>query len=228
MIRSILVPIKMNVYLIVEGNGEKKVYTHWVPLVNPNLSVVNSLEEVQHNNLIIFSGGGYPNYLEVIEAGVEDVVGNEQLDRLVIAIDSEEMSYEEKRREIEQVVNALGKNLDYRIIVQHFCLETWALGNKVIVSRNPKDVRLRQYISHFDILDKDPELLPDYPIEDLSRSQFAARYLTKLLNEKYRSLTYKKGNPKPLVHDMYFKRVKMRLDTTGHIASFEDFLAAFV
>ena len=228
MIRSIPVPIKMNVYLIVEGNGEKKVYTHWVPLVNPNLSVVNSLEEVQHNNLIIFSGGGYPNYLEVIEAGVEDVVGNEQLDRLVIAIDSEEMSYEEKRREIEQVVNALGKNLDYRIIVQHFCLETWALGNKVIVSRNPKDIRLRQYISHFDILDKDPELLPDYPIEDLSRSQFAARYLTKLLNEKYRSLTYKKGNPKPLLHDMYFKRVKMRLDTTGHVASFEDFLAAFV
>ena len=218
----------MNVYLIVEGHGEKKVYAHWVPLVNPNLRVVNSLEEVQHNNLIIFSGGGYPNYLEVIEAGVEDVVGNKQLDRLVIAIDSEEMSYKEKRREIEQVVNALGKNLDYKIIVQHFCLETWALGNKVIVSRNPKDIRLRQYIRYFNVLNEDPELLPGYPIENLSRSQFAVRYLTKLLNEKYRTLTYKKGTPKPLLHDTYFRRVKTRRNTTGHIASFEDFLAAFV
>lgn len=228
MIHSIPASIKMNVYLVVEGKGEKKVYAHWVPLVNPNLSVVDSLEEVQHNNLIIFSGGGYPNYLEVVEAGVEDVVGNEKLDRLVIAIDSEEMSYEEKRREIEKVVDASGKNLDYKIIVQHFCLETWALGNKVIVSRNPKNLQLQQYRNHFDILNRDPELLPDYPIEDLSRSQFAARYLTKLLNEKYKALTYKKGNPKPLLHDMYFKRVKMRLETTGHIASFEDFLTAFV
>ena len=218
----------MNVYLIVEGNGEKKVYAHWVPLVNPNLSVVNSLEEVQHNNLIIISGGGYPNYLDVIEDGIEDVVGNEQLDRLVIAIDSEEMSYEEKQKEIEQIVDASGEDLDYKIIVQHFCLETWALGNKVIVSRKPKNLQLQQYRSHFDVLDRDPELLPDYPIEDLSRSQFAARYLTKLLNEKYKTLTYKKGNPQSLLHDMYFKRVKMRLETTGHIASFEDFLAAFV
>ena len=40
MIHSIQVSTEMNVYLIVEGNGEKKVYTHWVPLVNPKLSVV--------------------------------------------------------------------------------------------------------------------------------------------------------------------------------------------
>ena len=51
----------MNVYLIVEGNGEKKIYEHWVQLINPSLSIVNSLDEVQHNNLIIYSGGGYPN-----------------------------------------------------------------------------------------------------------------------------------------------------------------------
>ena len=218
----------MNVYLIVEGHGEKKVYAHWVPLVNPNLRVVTSLEEVRKNNLIIISGGGYPNYLDIIKAGVEDVADNEQLDRLVIAIDSEEMSYEEKRKEIRQVVDAFGKDLDYKIIVQHFCLETWALGNKVIVSRNPRDSLLRQFKSHFDVLNKDPEFLPGYPIENLSRSQFAVRYLTKLLNEKYRTLTYKKGNPKALLHDLYFKRVRARWNATGHIASFEDFLAAFV
>ncbi len=219
----------MNVYLIVEGNvGEKKVYAHWVPLVNPSLSIVNSLDAVQHNNVIIYSGGGYPNYLDVIEAGVEDVSTNKQLDRLVISVDSEEMSYQEKRREIDGFVKALGKKLDYKIIVQHFCLETWALGNQVIIPRRPKDMQLRNYRKYFDVLNKDPELLPGSPEGSLNRSQFAEHYLRKLLNDKYRNLTYTKRNPKALLHDTYFKRVKKRLETTGHIASFEDFLAAFV
>ena len=219
----------MNVYLIVEGNvGEKKVYAHWVPLVNPSLTVVNTLDEVQRDNLIIYSGGGYPNYLDVIEAGVEDVSTNKQLDRLVISVDSEEMSYQEKRREIDGVVKALGKNIDYKIIVQHFCLETWALGNQVIVSRKPKDIQLRNYRKYFDVLNNDPELLPGYPEDNLNRSQFAEHYLRKLLNEKYRNLTYTKRNPNALLDDKYFNRVKMRLKKTGHIASFNDFLAAFV
>ena len=128
-------------YLVVEGDGEKKVYEHWVPLINPSLSVVESLNEVQQNNLLINSGGGYPNYFEVIKNGVEDVATNEQLDRLVIAIDSEEMTYEEKWREIDEFVKKRGKSLDCKIIVQHFCLETWALGNKAIASRNPKDIQ---------------------------------------------------------------------------------------
>ncbi len=224
--------MKMNVYLIVEGDGEKKIYAHWVPLVNPSLSIVNSLDEVRDNNLIIYSGGGYPRYLDVIKNGVEDVAANEQLDRLVIAIDSEEMSYEEKRREIrreiDECVETLGKSLDYKIVVQHFCLETWALGNQVIVPRSRTDSELRRYKNYFDVLKKDPELLPDYSEDSLTRSQFAERYLRKLLNIKYRDLTYTKRNPKALLHDKYFKCVKRRLEETGHIASFSDFLAAFV
>lgn len=219
----------MNVYLIVEGNvGEKKVYAHWVPLVNPSLTVVKTLDEIQRDNLIIYSGGGYPNYFDVIEAGVEDVFTNKHIDRLVISVDSEEMSYQEKRQEIDEFVKALGKNIDYKIIVQHFCLETWALGNKAIVTRNPNDVQLREFRGYFDVLTKDPELLPGYSANNLNRSQFASRYLRSLLNEKYRNLTYTKRNPQALLHNKYFERVKMRLETTGHIASFEDFLAAFV
>lgn len=42
MIHSTPALIEMDVYLVVEGNGEKRVYEHWVPLVNPKLRVVNS------------------------------------------------------------------------------------------------------------------------------------------------------------------------------------------
>jgi len=177
---------------------------------------------------IIYSGGGYPNYLEVIEAGVDDVSSNEHIDRLVIAVDSEELSYDENRLEIDEFIKSLGKCLDYKIIVQHFCLETWALGNQAIVSRGPKDMQLRKYREYFDVLNNDPELLPEYPEDKLSRAQFAERYLGKLLNEKYRNLSYRKSNPGTLLHKKYYERLKMRLEKTGHIPSFNDFLCAFV
>lgn len=219
----------MNIYLVVEGPvGEKRVYTHWVPLVNPNLRLVNTLGEVASNNLLIISGGGYPNYFDVIRNAIEDVAANSHIDRLVIAVDSEEMSYTEKRQEILDYVRSTGASIDYRIIVQHFCLETWALGNQVVVARRPKDQKLREYREIFDVLTNDPELLPDYAPDRLNRSQFAAHYLKKILNEKYRTLTYSKSNPIALLHEKYFDRVKNRFRNTGHIASFDDFLKAFV
>jgi hypothetical protein len=219
----------MNIYLVVEGPiGEKKVYAHWVPLVNPNLRLVNSLNEISNNNLLIISGGGYPNYFEVIDNAIDDVTENPHIDRLVVAVDSEEMSYSDKRDEIIRHISSQGPSINYRVIVQHFCLETWGLGNQVIVSRRPKDHQLREYRQLFDVLTDDPELLPGHPSENLNRSQFAARYLKKLLNDKYRNLTYSKSNPIALLNDKYYERVKSRLHNTGHIPSFNDFLTAFV
>jgi len=121
------------------------------------------------------------------------VYSKPHIDRLVIAVDSEEMSYEEKRREIVDFVASVSVAIDYRIIVQHFCLETWALGNQVVVTRYPKDERLREYRRYYDVLSRDPELLPGYPPQQLNRSQFASLYLKKILNEKYRKLTYTKS-----------------------------------
>lgn len=219
----------MNIYLVVEGPiGEKRVYAHWVPLVNPSLIVVNSLSEVANDNIVIYSGGGYPNYFEVIRRGIEDVVANLHIDRLVIAVDSECMSYSEKREEIDNFVRSSGMRPNYRVIIQHFCLETWALGNQAVVPRKPKEPKLREYKQYFDILTKDPELLPGYQPEELNRSQFAAKYLKKLVNEKHKGLTYTKSNPKVLLHDKYYERVKRRFETTGHVSSFNDFLSAFI
>jgi len=77
------------------------------------------------------------------------------------------------------------------------------------------------------VLVNDPELLPAYPEEKLNRSQFAMRYLSLALYEKYKRLTYSKGKPNALLHPRYFNQVKRRLEETGHIRSFEAFLNAF-
>jgi len=219
----------MNIYIVVEGEvGEKKVYKHWVPLVNPNLSYVEHISQIERNNFVIVSGGGYPQYYEVIESAVEDVNNYQNIDRLVISCDSEEMEFDEKRNEISEFITRLHCVSEIRIIIQHFCLETWGLANRVVVRQHPHSPKLREYMNFFNVRNKDPELLPAYQPEELNRAQFAVKYLRRALNEKFRNLTYTKSNPRQLLHHKYFDSVKRRLEETGHVSSFKTFLDAFV
>lgn len=55
----------MNIYIIVEGSsGEKKVYPSWISFINSELKEVISIDEINENNYILFSGNGYPQYFE--------------------------------------------------------------------------------------------------------------------------------------------------------------------
>jgi len=217
----------VNIYVAVEGVAEKKVYAKWIPLVNPSLSHARVITDVDVNRYFIVSGGGYPGYFETIEDAIEDLRSLPQFNRLVIAIDSENMSADDKRREVVEFVEAYGPPPDYRVVVQHFCLETWGLGNRRIVSRQPENADLRLCLAMFDVSVEDPELLPALPSESLNRAQFAEKYLRLLFQEKFSGLGYSKNNPRALSHNTYFRRVRERLEDTGHIASFDSFLGAF-
>jgi len=217
----------MNIHVVVEGViGGAKVYKTWVPLVNPRLSYVSHISDVVNDNFSIVAGGGFPQYYDTIDAAIADVNSYGNIQRLVICVDSEEMSYQDKYREIEDHISGSTCLAEIRIVVQHFCLETWALGNQVIVT-HPHSELLRKYVNFFNVRVKDPELLPGYSEEELNRAQFAARYLKCALNDKYRRLTYSKSNPTALLHPKYFDRVKQRFQNTRHISSFAHFLGAF-
>ena len=218
----------MNIYVVAEGLAEREVYLCWIPLVNPRLSPVYRIEDVDNDNFYLISGGGYPQYFETIEAAIDDVNGVYKFDRLVVSVDSEEMSHSEKLEEMGAFFATRPCRADIRIVIQHFCFETWALGNRTIVRAHPGSARLIRYRVLFDVRSRDPELLPSNSDEDLNRSQFAATYLRAALNDKFRNLTYTKSNPTPLLHQMYFQRVRNRFDSTDHIASFDGFLSAFV
>jgi hypothetical protein len=218
----------MNLYIVVEGAVEKKIYSQWIPLVNPMLVEVRDISLLVQNNFLIVEGGGMPQYFEVIKDAAHDVSINPHIDRLVVSVDSEEDTYHNKRSEIGNFIDALGLPIDYRIVVQHFCFESWALGNKAITSRNPVNERLREYKQHFDVMTSDPELISPPPGNDLNRAKFSESYLRLLLQEKFRNLTYTKRNPGAVAHPKYFDQLVDRLKTTGHIQSFDDFLTAFV
>jgi len=218
----------MNIYVVVEGRTEKPVYKSWIPLINPHLAYVNDIYDIQRNNFSIISGGGYPNYYAVIENAIQDVndVGN--IDRLVISVDSEENSREDKLEEVDSFLQDLQCVAPIIILIQHFCIETWALGNRRIIRRNPQNLILRRYRGIFNVLVNDPELLPPLPSENLNRSKLAFKYLKLILNERFPSITYTKRRPYPLCHSTYFSEVRSRYYDTHHIVSFSDFLDAFL
>ncbi|MBF0525745.1 MAG: hypothetical protein HQK56_11685 [Deltaproteobacteria bacterium] len=219
----------MNVYVVVEGEvGERQVYRKWIPYVCPSLTYRNSLLDITDNNFSILACQGYPGYFEIITNAIEDINNLDiRIDRLVIAVDSEDMTYDEKYKEMQQALTARKCQAEIIIVVQHFCLETWALGNRRIGARNPQRDDLRKYMEFFEVLTLDPELMPAYPPAAKNRAQFAEKYLRAMLLEKNRNLTYSKSNPEALLPQTYFEEVKNRLEETGHIRSFSAFLNAF-
>lgn len=216
----------MNLLVVVEGKVEKKVYKHWISFINPNLTNVEHISKIENNNFTIVSGKGYPRYYEIIDSAIADINQYNNINRLIISIDSELLSSTEKLAEVQNFLADRKCSAEIKIIIQHFCFETWALGNKRIGPRNPaKDSDIYDYKNIFDVRIKDPELLPEYEEVQLNRAQFAYRYLVALLKDK--NINYSKNNPNGVYKKHYFEGVKRRFDIDNHIKSFNSFLKAF-
>lgn len=228
----------MNIYVVVEGERtEKLVYASWISILNPDLTQAIRLEDVDHNKYFIEGGGGLPYLFQIIEGAIENIItistnGYQLFDRLVVVVDSENLTMAEKDQEIRDFINekcALNKCvIDYRIIVQHFCFEAWALGNRQLKKGNIQSSTLRKYIADYDVSRLDPELLPPRSSEQLNRAQHAKKYLRLFLNEKYPKQGYSETNPGPLCHVKYLRKIDERRMNTGHVNSFGAVLTAFV
>jgi len=203
-------------------------YKSWITYVNPNITYVDFIEHITNNNFSIVHSHGNPYYFRTIDRAIDDVNDHGNIKRLVISVDSEDMSFQDKQSEISSYLTNKPCSASIFIIVQHFCIETWALGNKRACPANPNHQSLLTFKNLFDVRVSDPELLPSYPPLNLNRAQFAAVYLRSMLQARNMHLSYNKSRPKPLRHSTYFNQISLRHQTTNHIASFSSFLNAFV
>lgn len=220
----------MNIYVVLEGElASRKIYQNWIPYVNSNLQYVDHISDIKEDNFSILMGGGQPGILNRIDKAISDINNHGNIDRFVIALDSEDFTLEERYRWVHNHTIQKACIAEIHIVVQHFYIEAWALGNVTVVRPNPQDFQLRQYKNFFDVRVNDPELLPPYRQEEINRSQFAEKYLRRaVLDSSNHQLTYTKTNSIALLNRSYFERLKQRLEQTGHISSFERFLIAFV
>ncbi|MFM6395245.1 MAG: hypothetical protein ACKPFF_01005, partial [Planktothrix sp.] len=136
----------MNIYFLVEGKStERKIYPKWLEYLIPNLVRVQYYDQVENNNYYLISGEGYPKILyDGLENAVDKILEAPRYDYLVICVDADEESVEERIQYIREFISGKEINLGktkVEIIIQNRCIETWLLGNKRIFdSRQPLDL----------------------------------------------------------------------------------------
>lgn len=179
----------MNVYVMVEGElAAKEIYQKWIPLVNRQLQNIDYPNQFAKNNFYVFFGKGQPEYWSRASIAVDDVNNNKTIDRLVFGFDSEDMSYHDKLNEAKENIEKFNCRVQVKYIVQHFCMETWLLGNKDNYRWKTKNNTLNEYYKKFDVRENDPEDLPAYKEggkRAINRAAFAYNYLRLAIYDKY-------------------------------------------
>lgn len=217
----------MNIYFLVEGNStEKKIYPKWLEYLIPNLVRVKYSDQVENNNYYLISGQGYPRILyDGLENAVDKISETPKYDYLVICVDADEESVEERIQYIRDFIGNKEINLGktkVEIIVQNRCIETWLLGNKKIFdSRQPLELPLANYVNYYDVSQNNPEKMGKYEMRN--HADFHYEYLREVFRS--RSTTYNKKNPKDAKEKYYFEELQKRVrDQPEDLKNFQFFL----
>lgn len=210
----------MSIYFLLEGKRTEPIlYPAWMQFFLPTYHRVNSLLDINSNSFIIFSGFGFPCILNHIENAFKDVNNYSTIKHLIICLDSDEEDRNERFKKIHYFIteNKLTLNqASLHIIVQHRCIETWLLGNKKIIPRQPQSQILIECLEHFDLINGDPELLPK-PQRYNSTSNYHFDIVRGIFDE--RNISYSKKFPGE-AQKQYFLNEIYNSVKQNHLASF--------
>jgi hypothetical protein len=119
----------MNLYFLVEGKTESKLYPKWIKHLIPNLSRISVPSDADKNNYFLISGGGFPHLLHRhLPDSIDDVNSSGNYDYLVLCLDADEQTVSERLEEVNQFIHhesLILANSELKIIVQN------RLGNSV-------------------------------------------------------------------------------------------------
>ncbi len=220
----------MNFYFLVEGKKtEPQIYPKWLKHLTPFLSQVNFADEATINNYYVISGKGSPRILNVeLSNAVLEINALGNYDYLVLVIDADDMSEQEKIAEIQQFIAdnniALNSNCQLHIVAQKCCIETWFLGNTIVYSRNasPDFIKHSQF---YDVSKQDPELMLKPNEFNESVSIYHECYLRAMLKE--RTINYSKQKPNDVGESHYLEQLQKRVSETNHLSSLRNFFSFF-
>ncbi len=214
----------MNIYFLVEGKTEKKVYPAWLSYLVPNIREVDFFDEVHENNYKIVNARGQPFYPEILNA-VDEINSVGRYHYFVICLDAEENSVNKIREDIHQFMKheqAELTNTQLILIIQNRCMETWFLGNRRIYSREPQNRDLVKYTQFYNVSAQDPEMMGIY--QDFNKhAQFHEAYLKALFAAK--KISYSKRNPGHVLDQPYLDQLLSRISNKPeHLESFQYFI----
>lgn len=220
----------MKLYLLLEGRQTEKIlYQSWLGHCFPQLTRVEQPEDLTANTFFLAASKGYPFYLQQLPAVLEDCARN-SADHLFICVDAEELSYEQKRQELTQHLQKAAeglrrRDLEYRgathLIVANCCIESWLLGHRKLIPRQPPSQKLAEYRRFYDVSTDDPEHMGCFTGFS-PRAHFHLEYLREVF--RHHGKTYSKTGPGIAREANYLAALRDRcLDGScnpPHLASF--------
>jgi hypothetical protein len=219
----------MNLYFIVEGVTESKVYPSWLSYLLPEFDRVKTVSKAESNNYYLITAGGYPAiYDNILEPAIEEINDLNRYDYLVICLDAEENTVDYMQQEVRAKIQELSttknlclKNTQLKIVIQNRCMETWFLGNSKIYSRQPQSQRLIEYTRYYDVSRECPELMGKYESE--VHAHFHGAYLKELFVAK--NMQYSKTKPRDVQEKYYLEELESRSQRqTNHLPTFQNFI----
>ena len=217
----------MRVYFLVEGQStESQVYPAWLSYLVPELNRIEYPDIDNENSYFLIDGAGFPSIIYThLPNAIRDVNDCGNYNHLVICLDADESSVDERVAEIEDFLTTTNLQISARlnIIVQNRCFETWLLGNRTFIRANPIGAKLLEYKQHYDVRRENPELMPNHPNFNTT-SQFHYQYLREAFKERGRNLSYGKHNPTKVLTETYLNQLQRRVESTPtHLQSLQTF-----
>ena len=212
----------MNLYIVVEGEQtEMMLYPRWIQYFIPELTRVDNFENVTKNSYYLFSGQGIPSIYNHVVNAIKDVNQIDSYDYLIVILDSDEISAEQRKQKvIDNIVDSgvkLNNKCKLEIIVQSRAVETWFLGNRSVYKRNPQGERFRLYSNFFNVEINDPEQMgKSFGFKRIVH--FHEAYLREMLKEY--NIRYRKSKPGDVLKEYYLKELINRTnDNDDHLLS---------
>lgn len=217
----------MNLFFLVEGTRTEAVfYPKWMSILLPKYNRVMEFDTVKSNNYYLLAAQGYPAILNDTLPSVISLVNRVQhYSHLVLCLDAEERTVEERRVEVAAILKRCRPKLRkcaIEIIVQNRCLETWLLGNRRVMTQAPQNAKFSGFKRFYDVSQSDPEQMGAFSGYD-THAEFHFDYLRLMLAEK--GISYSKRFPRDTAEEYYLHALLNRIEESPeHLKSFGAFI----
>lgn len=221
----------MNYYFLLEDSKSLfKVLPNWLEYMNFNCTRVSDIEAVEENNYVLQSGFGVTQLItKVLFDTIETIMYKPgKVQCLIIILDAEEEKVEDRKCEVYDKIETYRREKDYKfdfeikVFVCNHCFESWLLANESIYPENEplEDSFFYKYYKHYDIKNKDPELMKVPDDMDETTAKFHFHYLHEAL--RYKKIRYSKSNPRNISTYEYFSEIVARVCKTPHVQTFRE------
>lgn len=226
----------MNVYFLVEGDAEAKVYPKWIDyFLESQIARCEVYTDVVENNYILVNGGGrkiWNSDRSPIKSAIAEINNNPVFSYLVIVVDADYKTIGDRKIDIETRMgeDSLPENCELKIIIQNRCFETWFCGHidNFLIAKTSTNKNVRSYVDAYNMELLDPEMMTLPTLSHLSIGKYHFNFLHHMLMP-ITSVKYSKSNADTILDIPYLERLvrRRRVETPTHLETFDEVLMLF-